>query len=875
MSKRTSYDRGFTIRSFLLAFLCLVILSAIINTYEIADGSGYFESVSTSIFALPVPALMVFTVLTLIASALFLLTRIRFVTRNEMLFIFLTLFIAAPFMSLSFWTRAIGTMGYYAQRNHFEKIDALNPKLWPHGQNIIKDAFQQNENEFQIETVGNVEWQNQDYTNSKSGKAAILKTQTPDQRAAVRIHIPVGNVENTGLRRGEPYVISVLAKALKIEDTDTHYYCHLFLDDAEQYSQEIFSSQRLEEPEYLHPEGFIRYGRYDVRIPPATEQEVIIEFGIKGQGTAVFVNPEYYSVAALENAVTGLKSLSQSEYEQLSNVEKERLNIIVRPDNIFSLQGLKFLATSHILWREWRNPLIAWTTFILLILLATFAMAAIMRKQWIQNERNPMPLAYIPNQLLGDVDTDPMQAGISPIWKNKAMWLGFGLAFFWCVVRLWGAYNTSVPDMNIKVPLAPYFNGPFGSKMFQTYFQVSALFLGIALLMELNILMTLVIGFFLFRLQLGIGEINGWSSSVQGYPLADEQMTGSYLMYGILIIILTRRYLWQVMRKVIGLSPDNDDEPMRYRTAAAILIASAAGVAIWAQWTGLRIHAVFAVFFLMLIFCFVSMKIRTECGTPMGRIGPIFGFTVFSITGGIGFLGADGFIFAMMFFLLVVNGGFYLLPGLQIETLQLGRRSKLPARQLLIAVVLGVFGGIIIGGWGHLSVTYGLGLDGVGNNLPYTANFAGRPYTKEMNRQNKRFEESQIEKTQNDNANTKENDDKGIQIPTDVKAYLFGAISTTIVTILRQMFAGFSFHPIGIILGPSRMLGAAWGSILMAWFIRFMVLKLGGAITVRSKLTPFAAGVVLAGVCAHCLLFLINAGLMFFQPGGMREYVFF
>jgi hypothetical protein len=875
MSKHTPHDRGITIRSFLLAFLCLVVLSAIINIYEIADGSGYFEALSTTIFALPVPAMLIFTALTLIASFLFVLSRVRFVTRNEMLFIFLTLFIAAPFMSLSFWTRAIGTMGYFSQRNQFEKMDTLNPKLWPRGENIIEGVFEQDSKQYQVESVGSVEWKTIDYGRSESGKAAVLKTQSPGQRSAVRIHIPVGQVKETGLRRGEPYIISVLAKAQNIEDSDTHYYCHLFLDDAEEYNQEIFSSRRLEKQQFLHPQGFIKYGRYDLRIPPSTQREVILEFGIEGDGSALFVNPEYYSVSALENSVTGLQSVSASEYARFSDVEKERLNIVVRPESMLSIEGLKFIVTSHILWREWQNPLIAWGSFILLILVATFAIACIMRKQWVQNERNPMPLAYIPNQLLGNVDSDPMQAGIAPIWKSRAMWLGFGLTFFWCMMRLWGAYNTSVPDMNIRVPLAPYFEGPFGSKMFGTYFKISALFLGIALLMELNILMTLVIGFFLFRFQLGLGEINGWASSVQGYPLKDEQMIGSYLMYGVLILVLTRRYLWQVARKVIGLSPDSDDEPMRYRTAAGILLFSTVNVAFWGQWVGLSLQAVYAVFFLMLMFCFVSMKIRTECGTPMGRIGPLFGFTVLPFIGGMSFLGADGFVFAIMFFLLVANGGFYLLPGLQIESIQLGRRSHLPARQLLIAVVLGVFGGIIIGGWGHLTVTYGLGLDGVGNNLPYTANFAGKPYTKEMNRQDKRFEESLKEQSEKETAKSEADDKKDFNISADTKAYLFGAGATALVTILRQLFAGFSFHPIGIILGPSRMLDAAWASILMAWFIRLMVLKLGGAITVRSKLAPFAVGVFLAAVLSHGLLFLINAGLMFFQPGGMREYVFF
>jgi hypothetical protein len=89
------------------------------------------------------------------------------------------------------------------------------------------------------------------------------------------------------------------------------------------------------------------------------------------------------------------------------------------------------------------------------------------------------------------------------------------------------------------------------------------------------------------------------------------------------------------------------------------------------------------------------------------------------------------------------------------------------------------------------------------------------------------------------------------------------------------MFAGFWFHPLGFIIGPTWMMQYLWGSILAAWFIRLIVLTLGGAATVRQKLFPFFIGAFLAGVMAYFLFALLNGYLYFFSPGVERQTIVF
>jgi hypothetical protein len=105
----------------------------------------------------------------------------------------------------------------------------------------------------------------------------------------------------------------------------------------------------------------------------------------------------------------------------------------------------------------------------------------------------------------------------------------------------------------------------------------------------------------------------------------------------------------------------------------------------------------------------------------------------------------------------------------------------------------------------------------------------------------------------------------------------FGAVGALGITILRQMFPGFWFHPVGFLMGPSAMMqgaasfgGSLWGSLLVAYLVRLAVLRLGGAATVREKLVPAAIGIFLAALAGHALYIAGNAYWFFFSKGSVK-----
>ena len=93
---------------------------------------------------------------------------------------------------------------------------------------------------------------------------------------------------------------------------------------------------------------------------------------------------------------------------------------------------------------------------------------------------------------------------------------------------------------------------------------------------------------------------------------------------------------------------------------------------------------------------------------------------------------------------------------------------------------------------------------------------------------------------------------------------LLGCGVTAVLTVLRHFLSGFWFHPIGFMLGWTNMDGGApWGTLLVAWLIRYATLKIGGARAVRDRLLPFFTGVFIGCMLSVAIFTVVNTGAYF------------
>lgn len=871
---------GITLRSVTAILAGLIIMGVGLTFFELIVDSGRHLSG----YVLNVPAMAMFLVVMVLMALGASLFRYPILTRAELVCVLFALLFAVPIMSRGFATTIVPVMSGLPVSENFDHLSALSESMWPHGPNVLDGAFDEEHRDSTI-AHGGVTWGLLEYEEGEAGPACTLHNEAGDETSWLRLRVPL--VDDSGDVRvtiGQHYMAYVLARGHDL-GPETVLYGRLFLDDNEVFETELFVAAPEDTPNMYFKTGFQQYGSYDVILPEKAQDSILIEFRLVGDGTVDLADPRLVDIAALENFFSGARQVGPEEYAGLRKVERGAY--AVRPDNWFSFAGLKYILYGVIPLDQWARPLATWISFFILLFTGTFAVGLIMRRQWVENERYTLPIAQIPMALLGIGEPEVDKGALPSIWRNKLMWAGFSVGLIWCLLQMWHGFNHDVPNTTISFSLRPYFDDPGWGEMWTPLrFSIFAIFLSIALLMELNVLMSLVLGLFLYRGLYWLGQANGWAID-ELYPYAGqdqvpgEQQIASYLVYGLLVLFFVRKHLWNVLRAAVkgqDLDTDGtgDSEPelFSYRTAVAMLGLAVVGSVAWGHWVDIPPSNMLVIFGMLLMVGFVATKLRAECGTPFALFAPGI-LAIIPFLGGTSFFAPKGIFFASLWTTWLIF--LFLLPGLQFEFIEIARRARVRSRHLVYACLLGIVGGVLIGCWAVFTTMYGYGANTVNPGWWLGARQEEFVFatpivdagSAELSAPTV-VEESEIE-----------NPEEGTSgIAPSTWAFIGSGAVTAIVTILRQIYPGFWFHPVGILLSSSVMLMdlencQLWGSLLAAWAIRLTVLKLGGAATVRNKLRPFAIGLFLGAVVVHALAGFIAVYLVHFNPSNPRPYILF
>ena len=805
--------------------------------------------------ALSVPVFWGFLVLLFITVFLKTLARYELLTRAELLCILFAGLLASPIMTVGFWRFFVPAVATFPRGGDFEILDAVNPNLWPHGPNLTEGILAHPE-EIAYQTRGSVRWEPLALSGGRVEQAPIIEHTSDTADSHLRVKLPVGSSRQGAAIPGQPYIVSVLARAKSL-GLEANYYCRIYDGGNAELLHEAFSSAAEAEWTYARPQGFRRVGIYGVVLPKTVKDSVILELGLKGDGEVVFRDLKFINVEALESAFRGRTVIHQEDFAELP--EEERTGLLVEPDRLFSFAGVRYLLTAYIPWKDWIGPISTWGIFIVLILAATFSFAVIMRKEWIDNQRLPLPFAQIPMFFLGSEGRESSLERFLPEgWQNRFMWAGFAVTFVWCLLRGFHDINSAIPNLDINLRVNAYIENPYFSRMLAGInVEVLALYLGMAMFLDINVLLSLLIAFFLFRAQFLVGEIYGLTAQA-GYPYQIEQRLSGYIVYSILILFFSRRYIFRVLRAALR-GTDRGEEVLSSRGAVFLLIGSFVGVGLWAQAIGMPSSGALLVFLTLLSWALVSMRIRADCGVPSCVMFPHLIYIV-GFIGGMSAFGTQGVMFAAFISILIAYHGFLLIPGIQLEFLELGRRFRIKRSVILTVNVFAIVGGFLIGGWILLSGVYAKGIDSFPDSVDYAgisgwANYYGIYETEETMKATETQEEASLG-----------------DVSPGTWAAIYTALLTFVVTLLRHTFTGFWLHPGAIILSSTWVMYHVWASLFVACVVRFAVLKLGGAATVREKLLPFAAGIFLAAVAAQGFFFVVDLFLFYVADSTQLQF---
>ncbi len=479
-------------------------------------------------------------------------------------------------------------------------------------------------------------------------------------------------------------------------------------------------------------------------------------------------------------------------------------------------------------WHAWWPVFLRWLPLVAGALVACIAVAALVRDQWVVNERLPFPIAEFLFGFLADPDPEPGRR-LPPILRQRAFWIGVAIAAI--VLGSQGLEKLGLLPVSIatQVSLHKAADTPELKNIYQWWAVFGPrVFLSIA---ALTFFLPLDLGFSLWFFFLLTGFAY-YVLRLAGVPIeradAAPAGVGGFAMQALLILWLGRAHYLGAIKAALGLGRA-ELRPLAPYVWALFIGVGAMGVTLVAA--GARIdHAALAVV-AFLGFTLVLARLVAEAGIPFVQmpIGWFVSQTVFSLT---------GFALPVAALAPLTLIGLGLLPDSRenllpyaVQAEYLGHRAGVPRRRLSLAMGLVAIAGaaacaavMITIYYRHEHVVDGWPLDSLmSDNLGPLARGA-------------------------------EGQDGAIYQRAWI-GYAVGAILVGVVGVGRLLFAWWPLHPLGLLIVPAFSTWIIWASFLVGWAVKAAVMRYGG-VGVYQRLKPFAAGLI-AGEAAMAALFLI------------------
>ncbi|HHH76293.1 MAG TPA: hypothetical protein ENL03_04645, partial [Phycisphaerae bacterium] len=253
------YVRGITGVS-LVAILFALVLAGVLLQWDVITLNTHSFSAEHTV---PMPLMVVLVLLVLVCGAVWALAKVRLLSKAEMLCVVFAMMIAIPLMTQGFWHRFIGITATIPQDPVMFQYQGRFPdKLWPHGPNILENAFEK-DNTTGRTINGNVTWEEIEYQPGKKAVMPVLVNKVGDENARIRIKIPMTRDGEDIFSIKEPFLFSLCVrpgKSPKFEmNAKSKYYCRIFPDDS-QTSVPIFHSSASGKYTFIQESAFARIG---------------------------------------------------------------------------------------------------------------------------------------------------------------------------------------------------------------------------------------------------------------------------------------------------------------------------------------------------------------------------------------------------------------------------------------------------------------------------------------------------------------------------------------------------------------------------------------------------------------------------------------
>ena len=462
-------------------------------------------------------------------------------------------------------------------------------------------------------------------------------------------------------------------------------------------------------------------------------------------------------------------------------------------------------------WSAWGVPLACWMALATALLTASVCLAVILRKQWVENERLTYPI------LRPVMD---LTARSESLAFPRLFWVGFSVALG---ILSWNMISYFVPGFP-EIPNIRW--GPW--VRFERYFpgiwtRVNMFIISFAYFANIDVLFSFWFFDLLFILRSGILNRLGFNASSWAHASPEFAWLplGAFVALAFWSLWTSRHHLRAVLRKARGSEGalDESEEMMGYRAALLGLALSVAFVVFYLWRAGMG-------FGVACLFTLATLTLYIGVARVVSDVGLVFVCAPVGAQGLVTYaVGSQNLSASSLTALAFSNGLYAYGKGLFMPAVchvaRIADACPKPDRRRMLT---GVF--LAYAATAAATIAYTL-------YLGYTKgayNFNDYPFN-EYSQYGFSFALAQM---------------KNPAPPDTARLFLFGigAAAMSLLTFLKYRFAWWPLHPVGFALSDAAtyMRYGAF-SVFLAWAIKFLILRVGGATLYRTY-QPFFLGIL-------------------------------
>jgi len=493
-------------------------------------------------------------------------------------------------------------------------------------------------------------------------------------------------------------------------------------------------------------------------------------------------------------------------------------------------------------WRVWLVPLAWWLPLIGAVMVASFALVAIMRRQWVENERLVFPLNEVPLRMVEGAEDERL---LPRFMRDRVFWAGFAVPFF---ITCWNTISYFYPTLGrIRFDRWMTFSN------FPTVrLLISPLVIGLTYFVNLDVSFSIWFFWALGMVQQAVFNKTGFTvGTPDTYSSTNAAMAwqgfGAFTVMVLLGLWVARHHLREVFRKAFRGDPAVDDsrELLSYRTAVWTLIISVTYIALWMWRSGMRPLVVGMFLFAALILYLGVTRCVIEGGLVFVR-GPLIPQTFAIRTLGTRVIfdrvtmTSLAFSYAWLCDMICEFMPFAANAAKLASGRRLGRRAVLQAMAVAVTVsiLVSVFYTIYLG-YHHGAFNW--------DEWAFSGGGAQTPFR------------NLVSKLQNPQ-------------PPDLKRMMMmgvGAVVGAAIIAARYRFPGVPLHPLGFAVASVIQVTWCMLSIFLAWLIKLVIIRLGG-LRAFQRARPFFLGLIIGHFSGAGMVAVID--YFFFLGQGHSVY---